>query len=110
LRFATHTLLMHCVLLRCTEVHTKADFWRDYAAEASAVARSRLRLGGARLAQVLNSLHAEMIADAPPPAAVTTTAAADAFAAADVAAGVDAADATAPQLLMRPRAFGAATA
>lgn len=39
------------------EAHTKADFWAAYAADASVCARSRLRLGGARLAQVLNSLH-----------------------------------------------------
>ncbi len=39
-------------------MHTKDAFWAGYAEEASAVARDRLRLGGARLAQVLNSLHA----------------------------------------------------
>ena len=40
------------------EAHTSAGYWADYEAQASACARSRLRLGGARLAQVLNSLHA----------------------------------------------------
>ena len=39
------------------EAHTKAPYWAQYEAQASAVARQRLRLGGARLAQVLNSLH-----------------------------------------------------
>ena len=46
------------------EAHTKAAYWADYAADASAVARDRLRLGGARLSQVLNSLHTAAAADA----------------------------------------------
>ena len=47
-----------------TSVRTHEPWWGDYAADASVVARSRLRLGGARLAQVLNSLHAAAAAEA----------------------------------------------
>lgn len=46
------------------EAHTQAAYWADYAAQASACARDRLRLGGARLAQILNSLHAAAAAEA----------------------------------------------
>jgi hypothetical protein len=53
-------------------VHTKDAFWKGYAEDASAVARDRLRLGGARLAQVLNSLHAASEAAAAADAAVAT--------------------------------------
>ncbi len=45
-------------------VRTKEEFWGAYAAEASAVARERLRLGGARLALILNSLHEQAAATA----------------------------------------------
>ena len=39
------------------ELRTSASFWVQYAADASLVARDRLRLGGARLAQAVNSLY-----------------------------------------------------
>ena len=40
------------------EIHTGSAQWEEYAANASAVARQRLQLGGARLAMILNSLEA----------------------------------------------------
>ena len=61
-----------CVWAACAAVHTKDAFWKGYAEDASAVARDRLRLGGARLAQVLNSLHAASEAAAAADAAVAT--------------------------------------
>jgi len=39
-----------------TSVDTTAAWWAGYAAQASAVARQRVKLGGARLAQVLNAI------------------------------------------------------
>ena len=56
------------------EAHTNAAYWAEYAAQASACARARLRLGGARLAQVLNSLHATHGQDDPAPLPPQTTA------------------------------------
>lgn len=42
-----------------TSVDTTAAWWADYAAQASMVARQRVKLGGARLAQVLNAIAAQ---------------------------------------------------
>jgi len=37
--------------------HTHAPYWPNYAAASSELVRERLRLGGARLAAVLNALY-----------------------------------------------------
>ena len=44
-------------LAQGTAVSTRAPFWPGYASASSEVVRSRLRLGGARLAAVLNALY-----------------------------------------------------